>query len=1027
MVRKVAVVLGLLSVVACGRAPQSPLISTSTQYRLCELDTHCPAAMYCSAGVCDFDCRQDSDCGSGLSCDPRGRCLAPGVAPTPPKVAGQLTASASELALTPGHNQGSFTLQNSGQEPIDRFHVLSSDPAISATPAGGSIPPGGSVTVNVTVDPAFSDVVGSLHVLSTGGKVDFAIDWGSNLSGRLEGSVTVQSPFQLGTAPLAIELGGEPSAMAGAVDGAKSLLWPVNAPTTASDDGTSFTATFTIVGPAGNAANPLFDVPVQRTVTLKGQHEGPAAVAGTYEETVAYGIAGMAPFETAGTFQLHDVGAATGVTPVSQPAFSPLSKGPPLPAPCACTDPGCPSGALAQADWFFGDGFAFEQLTSACGAEGNTCTLADGTQASCSLPADVQCALGGYAALGSADGQAGMVDVWRAQATNAMLQGKGQISTVLQPFGTAPGGTTVDQDIVGLQAALATLTAGLHGPAALLSAASFSQAKPVMFGGTSTRDAVGAQPALTDLGRFTGVVSSTLYGGAELVDRFARSEDEGSATDGGASPQVAAEVALAQGLAVGSLLDLAALGSLFKTSNGTNPVPGLTQSFDLIARSFSDATHGLNAVGYPSDFVPFLYSASNPSADVFMQIYDFVGGNSGTPFSAIANLTGDEAAFTTSATSCEAQLSQLDTYVTGAQSSAADAVTRLCGSGPVDGAAPSDCATNPGGQMEQDWEAAQATVQALKEAQFRQTAASDKIAMLQQQLQEEMGDYTDDLVAVESQGAAAVTQAEASAATAQAASNQAVQVSIVDRAKENENVSNQVLSCVGSLWSGASSVFSGIAGLGGGGGGGGPPLGGCVGLANGLHFTPGVAQQNADQAAVATAQAQAEAAQDGVQTAQDATTTQVTLLLGQEQIQDASMLDQIVQATDDEQAASFEILQQTELFDAAEGKVEGDAAQLEQAMETWSEDEAIAKQKPVDDPTFRLYQDGNGLKLSFDMRLARTWCFLAARAFEYTVNASSTYPGQCLEARGSQDLASALSGMYGDYGTDLIQYGTPQK
>ncbi len=154
---KVSSLVAALALAACGGPPpkHSPVVSTSNLFRLCELDTHCPGATYCSAGVCDFDCRQDSDCAADQQCDPRGRCLQPKAVPAPPKFAGKLVLSASELALTPANPQGSVQIQNAGGDPIDRFHVVSDDPLVSVTPASGGLDVNGSVTLQIAVDPGF--------------------------------------------------------------------------------------------------------------------------------------------------------------------------------------------------------------------------------------------------------------------------------------------------------------------------------------------------------------------------------------------------------------------------------------------------------------------------------------------------------------------------------------------------------------------------------------------------------------------------------------------------------------------------------------------------------------------------------------------------------------------------------------------------------------------------------------------------------------------------------------------------------
>src|SRR5262245_5062744 len=46
----------------------------------CFTDTSCPAGLYCGlSGTCTADCAKDAaQCGSGMVCDPHGRCVPPG-------------------------------------------------------------------------------------------------------------------------------------------------------------------------------------------------------------------------------------------------------------------------------------------------------------------------------------------------------------------------------------------------------------------------------------------------------------------------------------------------------------------------------------------------------------------------------------------------------------------------------------------------------------------------------------------------------------------------------------------------------------------------------------------------------------------------------------------------------------------------------------------------------------------------------------------------------------------------------------
>ena len=977
--------LSTVSFLACGGSRSAPLVTTSTSYRLCQLDLHCPGGMYCSAGVCDVDCQRDADCASGQSCDPRGRCSFSGTVTTPPVYAGHLVAPPSTLSLSPANPSGGFTLQNDGVEAIGRYHVISDDPNVVATPSGGTLASGANVPVQVQVGTGFTGTGATIHILTTGGRADVRVEYGSTLSGRLQGTVDVELPFALGTAPFAIEIGGSPDAMTGSVDGSASLLWPVNAPVTATDDGTTFHASFTFVSQPGNAGNPLFDVPVQRSVALTGMHStvDSSVVTGQYVETIV-GMPGGS-LTTSGTFQLRGGLKTAGVESLPQPALGPVAAGS-LPGACTCTAQGCPGNASGNADWYFSQGFPFEQWQAASTYVNGQCTIPNDYTGDCVVPADIACALGGFNAAGVADG---VVDVWRAQATYALLSGKSALASVLQPVGDNFGDTlAIGTEILGLQAAETSLNGGLHaaagGGGVLLSSNFAAARKPNLlsqFGMFSTRDDP-QNKFFEDSQRFGGVVAASLFAAAEEVDRQQRG---GSLPDGGVQND-------AQRAASGALLDLAALGALLEPSaegdvdGGVLPevdqISGLATAFAPLSGTFEKAVKKQNAAGYGNGYVPFIYDSSFPTYDVYQQVNQAAAVAANSPLalalSAEAALIAENEAVDTAETALATQLGD-------AAAQANTVISGLCG-GNLSNQLPSTVGCGQqGGAIGTDVDDMNAAAAALQEAKDRHSAAVLKLATLNQQAQQEYADQINELVE-------------------QVSDNSTIE--LIDQSKAQEQEVSQGMQCVeGILSGGASASFSGATGLSFSGSGAGSMVSGCLPIVNALTTDP---------------------VNEAVQQDEARGNEQIVLWLGSQQVTDDAMVIAIQGAQADLVAASDDVVQQTALFDAATSKLADDYAQLNQAVNNWEQGNDQAELEPAADPSFRLLQDGDAIAWAAAMRLARTWCFLTAQALSYTLDQSIPEQGECLLQESAFGLSSTFGAMGTEYATDEANSGSSQ-
>ncbi len=734
------VTLSAMLLLACNRKGPPAIAPDSVHYQLCEIDAQCPGGAYCLGGVCDLDCRADADCAAGSSCDDRGRC---GIDQAgPPAFSGHLSLPVQRLALPIGQRTTSFRVENDGSDTLARFHVLSDDPGISATPASGSLPPGTGVDVTVTLGTDFVGPLSNLRVLSTGGKGLLALECHSSLSGRLEGTVTPVTPTSLAPAALALELGAD---LTGTLDGDETLLWPMNARVVATDDGTHFTATFSLVGLPSTDVNPLLDLPIQRTVSLTGTRSDVGEITGSYTETIEglpLGAGGTAVI--AGTFELRRVSTATGLLAAGQPIF--LAELPAaLPSDASCgQETGCPGDPSARGDFFFGNAFPFEQWGDESKLVDGLCQVdTQATPVSCVVDDQASHALAAFA--GSTN-LVGEWDVWRALASYSLLLANDDLAGVLEPAQAEYNGPAVDE--VALNQAMNELARGLHGgegPGGLLASANYLAAQQGP-GGESTRDL-----APDDAHRFPMVVATRLTAAAELLDRMARAGEGNLATR-----------RVAQRAAGAALIDIAALSQLPSAGLALSPgedVTGMLGHFAAVSSAFDRLRQGLNPAGFAAGFIPFDYDPANPTHDLFQQ-----ASASATSYLSTAQQIEQE--LTASNRDFEASSAALDQALLNASGEAETEIHDLCGEG-TDPRTLAGCGGDGKiGAAVSDMQAAQV---AVIESVDHLTRANLKLQMLQQQAQQELQDQTDELNALTSDGQTIALYAEHKEQEAEAA------------------------------------------------------------------------------------------------------------------------------------------------------------------------------------------------------------------------------------------------------------------
>jgi hypothetical protein len=731
-------VVGLLW--GCAGKPAPAVVPDSNNYDLCEIDSQCPAGAYCSGGVCDLDCHADADCPSPKTCDARGHCVT-GDGTGLVGQSGHLNLPVQRIVLPTGQTRATFRVENDGTDVLERFHVLSNDPAVSASPATGSLPPGTGVDVELTLGPGFTGPLRSLHVLSTGGKGTLALECHSSLAGRLEGTVTPETPAMLAPSALALELGAD---LTGAIDGQQTLLWPLNAKVQATDDGTNFTAAFSLVGLPGSDVDPLMDVPVRRNVILVGTRDSSGLINGSYSETLeGLAIPDSGTVTVNGSFQLRRVSDATGLRTSGSPSFVPAVPSTLLDDGQCHGEVGCPD-AGPRGDFFFGLAFPFEQWGEESQLTGGLCQL--GTQTSPVACVDDDLAARSLAAFASEDNPTGMWDVWRALASYGLLTGNDQLAQVLEPSLAQYQGPAVDE--VALNEALSALARGLHqgeGPGGLLRSGNFVAALQDT-ASASTRDV-----APDDAHRFPMLVATRLFAASEMLDRMARAGEGRLAT-----------LRASQRAAGAALIDVAALSmipSVGLAATPANDVTGLAGHFSAVSRAFDRARRGLNPAGFTEGFIPFDYDPQNPTHDLFQQA-------AASAQNYLVSAQQIEEQLAQSHRDFEANAAALDQALLNASSEAETDIHDLCGEG-TDPQTLQGC--GGGGKIAAAVSDMQAAQVALGESLDRLTRANLKLQLLQQQAQTELEDQTDELDALSSDGQTIALYAEHKAQEEQAA------------------------------------------------------------------------------------------------------------------------------------------------------------------------------------------------------------------------------------------------------------------
>jgi hypothetical protein len=534
------------------------------------------------------------------------------------------------------------------------------------------------------------------------------------------------------------------------------------------------------------------------------------------------------------------------------------------------------------------------------------------------------------------------------------------LANELQPIGAAAGSTSITQQIAALGSAVFSLDQGLHASPAFgegllasanLSAAMTSSAK-TQFGIASGRDT----SELDDVQRFGGVVATMLFAASEQVDSQQRNAVPGQTV-----------ATAAQNAASGALLDLGAIGKVL--GNPSETIYTLASSFAPLVGTFDKVQKGLNAVGFTSTYVPFIYNPTTPLADLYSQVQ---------PLAVAAQKTAanDEGTLIAENQMVASADQAIGTEIDGITATENIQIATLCGAPPSSPLSMQAC--EQGGQMGVDFDNMSAAATALQAAKDTHSAAVLKLNTLNQQAQQELNDQADELAEVD-------------------ADNNTIL--LIDTAKAQQQQVSQAFQCVSgilfptSFSSSAGMSFSSS----------GMPFSSCMPFVESLATNPVNQTAQEDEARA---------------------DEQVTIMLGSQQVTDAAMVISVQDAQAALTAAGEDVVQQTELFDAATEKLSDDWAQLQQALDNASQGTAQAELSPATDPSFRLLQNAELLQWAADMRVARQWCFLTAQALSYTLDASVTEAAECLAAGSASDLSTAIVNMTQDYDSDAVTYGT---
>lgn len=200
-------------------APASPLSVNSSS--ACALDLDCAAGSYCFQGACAAECSDNAACGSGESCDDRGRCMAGTAAGVPDVLPGLRIKGTPQTVfyVTPGQTEVEVTLELSAAAPQAGVAYVVSRPDIegSQTIVRRMRAQGDKVTFTLDAGAAASTATNPRAVrvefVSAVGALTLALVPEQAAAGKYAGDVRIET-FGAAGLPIEFEVVTQPAGVA---------------------------------------------------------------------------------------------------------------------------------------------------------------------------------------------------------------------------------------------------------------------------------------------------------------------------------------------------------------------------------------------------------------------------------------------------------------------------------------------------------------------------------------------------------------------------------------------------------------------------------------------------------------------------------------------------------------------------------------------------------------------------------------------------------------------------------------------
>lgn len=177
----------------------------------CELSADCPDGTFCDLGECIQECNVVDPCTGELTCIPRGRCAESEAAPSdPPTSAEHVAAVSSDADIVHVGAEAAMVMLQFSAAPSDvevRYRI---DPRVSwlraAQPRGTF---SGALAISLMVDRTGLSVgthAGTVVLRTTAGDVSAPVQITQTLTGVYQGELAYETPRELGTIPVRIEV-----------------------------------------------------------------------------------------------------------------------------------------------------------------------------------------------------------------------------------------------------------------------------------------------------------------------------------------------------------------------------------------------------------------------------------------------------------------------------------------------------------------------------------------------------------------------------------------------------------------------------------------------------------------------------------------------------------------------------------------------------------------------------------------------------------------------------------------------------